>query len=393
MARAIDWWPTVVDGLRRLRIRTTLAATAAVGIALIVGAVALVTFVERSLTNQVRDAATSRAEDVSDRVVTGRSLPVAGDPNEESVQVLAPGEAPPPNSIEGPYLTVRLAVLTPAGEDRIVVVQRGLDDVQDARAAVAHALWVGVPAVLFVVALVTWWIAGVTLSPVRAAQERQRRFVSDAAHELRSPVASIRQHAEVAGAYPKTTDVRELATTVTDESVRLQAIVEDLLLLARLDEGALRIADHEVDLDDVVLGEAARLRGETTLAIDSSELGAARVRGDAKHLERLIRNLGDNAARHATATIAFTLAAHDERVTLWVDDDGPGIPVEERDRAFERFVRFDEGRDRTSGGSGLGLAIVREIARAQGGDVVLTTSPLGGLRAEVTLPAVAQTLG
>jgi signal transduction histidine kinase len=240
---------------------------------------------------------------------------------------------------------------------------------------------------------VTWWIAGVTLAPVRASQERQRRFVSDAAHELRSPVASIRQHAEVAGTHPDTTDVRELATTVTDETIRLQAIVEDLLLLARLDEGALHVAREEVDLDDIVLGEAGRLRGETTLAIDASDVGAGRVRGDAHHLERMVRNLADNAARHATATIAFALAVHDGRVVLCVDDDGPGIPVAERDRAFERFVRFDEGRDRASGGTGLGLAIVREIARAHGGEVVLTSSALGGLRAEVTLPAIGQRRG
>jgi len=237
-----------------------------------------------------------------------------------------------------------------------------------------------------VVALVTWWIAGITLGPVRAAQDRQRRFVSDAAHELRSPVASMRQHAEVAVAHPETTDVRELATTVTAESVRLQSIVEDLLLLARLDEGALRLEHDEVDLDDVVLGEARRLQNVGTLAIETSAVGVGRVRGDAHYLERLVGNLGDNAAHHARARIVFALIAQDGHVTLAVDDDGPGIPESERGRVFERFVRVDEARDRASGGTGLGLAIVREIARAHGGDVALATSPLGGLRAEVTLP-------
>jgi len=383
----------VADGLRRLRIRTTLAATAVVGVALIVASLALVAFVGRSLTRQVHDAASARAEEVVDRVATGRPLPVTGDPNEESVQVLAPGETVQPSKIEGIFLSVTKETVTPDGQARTVVVERGLDDVAEAQSAVRHALWIGVPAVLLVVALVTWWIAGVTLGPVRAAHERQRRFVSDAAHELRSPVASIRQHAEVAGAHPASTDVRELATTVSDESIRLQAIVEDLLLLARLDEGALLVAPDDIDLDDVVLAEAGRLRGETTLAIDTSGVGAGRIRGDGRYLERLVRNLGENAVRHARGRVAFALAERDGHVTLAVDDDGPGIPFEERERVFERFVRLDEGRGRASGGTGLGLAIVREIARAHDGDVVLGSSPLGGLRAEATFPSVGQILG
>ncbi len=374
------------DGLRRLRIRTTLAATAVVGIALVVAALALVAFVGRSLTNQVHEAAVARAQEVVELVAAGRPLPVTADLQEESIQVLAPGEPVQPSGIEGDSLMVTRQTVTPDGAQRTVVVERGLDDMQDARSAVARALRIGVPAVLLVVALVTWWIAGITLGPVRAAQERQRRFVSDAAHELRSPVASMRQHAEVAVAHPETTDVRELATTVTSESVRLQAIVEDLLLLARLDEGALRLDQDEVDLDDVVLGEARRLRNGGTLAIETGAVGAGRVRGDAHYLDRLVGNLGDNAAHHARARVVFALTAQDGHVTLAVDDDGPGIPESERARVFERFVRLDEARDRASGGTGLGLAIVREIARAHGGEVVLATSSLGGLRAEVTLP-------
>lgn len=393
MARGTDWRPTVDDGLRRLRIRTTLAATAVVGIALVVAALALVAFVGRSLTNQVHEAAVARAQEVVELVTAGRPLPVTADRQEESIQVLAPGEPVQPSAIEGDSLMVTRQTVTASGAERTVVVERGLDDMQDARSAVARALRIGVPAVLLVVALVTWWIAGITLGPVRAAQERQRRFVSDAAHELRSPVASMRQHAEVAVTHPETTDVRELATTVTEESVRLQAIVEDLLLLARLDEGALRFDHDEVDLDDVVLGEARRLRNGGTLAIETSAVGAGRVRGDVHYLERLVGNLGDNAAHHARARIVFALTAQDGHVTLAVDDDGPGIPERERSQVFERFVRLDESRDRASGGTGLGLAIVREIARAHGGDVVLATSQIGGLRAEVILPTSGQSVG
>ena len=383
----------MADGLRRLRIRTTVAATAVVGVALVVAALALVAFVGRSLTGQVHDAAAARAEEVVRRVGAGQALPVIADPNEESIQVLLPGEPAQPSKIEGEFLTVTKHTIAPDGHDRTIVVERSLDDVGDARTAVAHALWIGVPSLLLVVALVTWWIAGVTLRPVRAAHERQRRFVADAAHELRSPVASIRQHAEVAGAHPATTDVRELATTVTVESIRLQAIVEDLLLLARLDEGAMPVARDEIDLDDVVLAEAGRLRGETSLAIDTTAVGAGRVRGEGRYLERLVRNLGENAARHARGRIGFALVDRDGQVALAVDDDGPGIPPEARERVFERFVRIDDGRDRASGGTGLGLAIVREIARAHGGDVTLVSSPLGGLRAEARFPSIGQSAG
>ena len=391
--RATDWRPTVDDGLRRLRIRTTLAATAVVGIALVVAALALVAFVGRSLTNQVHEAAVARVEEVIDLVAAGRPLPVTADPQEESIQVLAPGQPAQPSTIEGASVTVTRQTVTPGGAERTVVVARGLDDMEDARSTVARALRFGVPAVLLVVALVTWWIAGATLRPVRAAQERQRRFVSDAAHELRSPVAAMRQHAEVAFAHPETTDVRELATTVTEESVRLQAIVEDLLLLARLDEGALRLDGDAVDLDDVVLGEAGRLRSGGSLAIETSAVGAGRVRGDARYLERLVGNLGQNAAHHARARVVFALGVQDGQVRLAVDDDGPGIPEAERARVFERFVRLDEARDRASGGTGLGLAIVREIALAHGGEVALTTSALGGCRAVVTLPTFDQSVG
>jgi len=373
------------DGLRRLRIRVTATAVAIVGVALVIAAFAIVTWVGRSLTNSVREAAQARTVQVAERIHVGDQTPVPADPQEETVQLLAPGEPFGPVTIEGDYLTESTDVILPSGQHRTIVVSRGLDDVQDAQRAVAHALWIAIPVLLLLVVVVTWLIAGRTLRPVREAGERQRRFVADAAHELRSPVASIRQHAEVASAHPETTDVGELATTVGAEGVRLQALVEDLLLLARLDEGA-GVAREEVDLDDLVLAEAERLGATTTGEIRTHDVHAGRVRGDPRSLERLVRNLGDNAARHA-GTVAFSLAARDGHVTLTVDDDGPGIPVADRDRVFERFVRLDEGRGRADGGTGLGLAIAREVARAHGGDVTLADSSLGGLRAEVSLPA------
>ena len=376
----------MADGLRRLRIRTTAAATAIVGIALILASVGLVAFVGRSLTNSLRDTMIARTRQVAERLTAGEQLPTPADPEEESVQLLAPGEPLGPIEIDGPFLTETTPFLAPDGTQHTIAVVRGLDDIQEAQHAVARALWIGVPILVVVVALVTWGIAGITLRPVERAQERQRRFVSDAAHELRSPVASIRQHAEVAGAHPGTTDVRELAGTVAREGVRLQDLVDDLLLLARLDESASPMARDEVDLDDVVLAEAARLRATTDVQVDTVSVGAGRVRGDARYLERSVRNLSDNAARHATGRVGFSVAEFDGHVALRVDDDGPGIPVDARERVFERFERLDDARARDTGGSGLGLAIVREVVRAHGGEVVLGESPLGGLRAELRFP-------
>jgi signal transduction histidine kinase len=372
------------DGLRRLRIRVTATAVGIVGVALVVAAFAIVSWVGRSLTQSVREAAQARTAHVADRILAGDRTPVPADPQEETVQLLGPGDSLGPVTIEGDYLTETTDIALPSGDHRTIVVSRGLDDVQDAQRAVAHALWIAIPVLLALIGLVTWLIAGRTLRPVREAGERQRRFVADAAHELRSPVASIRQHAEVASVHPETTDVHELATTVGAEGIRLQGLVDDLLLLARLDEGNTSSA-AEVDLDDLVLAEAERLRASTSDEVRTGDVHAGRINGDARSLERLVRNLSENAARHA-GTIAFGLAAQNGHVTLTVDDDGPGIPAAERERVFERFVRLDEGRGRTDGGTGLGLAIVREVARAHGGDVTLGDSPLGGLRAEVSLP-------
>jgi signal transduction histidine kinase len=380
-----DWRPTVADGLRRLRIRTTVVATLIVGVALLVASVSMVAFVGASLTNSLRDVAIARTRQVAERLSAGERLPEPADPEEESVQLLGPGEPIGPVEIDGPFLYETTPFVAADGSHHVIVVARGLDDITEAQHTVARGLWVGVPVLLVVVALVTWRIAGRTLRPVAAAQERQRRFVSDAAHELRSPVASIRQHAEVADAHPDTTDVRELASTVAGETVRIQDLVDDLLLLAGLDEGVTQLPRLEVDLDDMVLAEAERLRG-AGVQVDTASVGAGRVLGDARSLERSVRNLGDNAARHAASRVSFSLAALDGHVTLRVDDDGPGIPEADRERVFERFERLDEARDRGTGGTGLGLAIVREVARAHGGDVTLSEGPLGGLRVEVRFP-------
>jgi len=224
------------------------------------------------------------------------------------------------------------------------------------------------------------------LERLERAQARQRRLVSDASHELRSPVAAIRQHAEVALAHPGRTSAAELAETVLAEDLRLQRLAEDLLLLTRADEHTLALRRRPVDLDDLVFDEARRLRAVSGLRVDTSQVSAGRVDGDAAGLRRVLRNLGDNAARHAEGRVAFSVAERDGVVLLEVDDDGPGVPEADRERVFERFVRLDDARARDGGGSGLGLAIVAELVAAHGGTVAIGASPAGGTRVGVSLP-------
>ena len=130
-----------------------------------------------------------------------------------------------------------------------------------------------------------------------------------------------------------------------------------------------------VDLDDLAFEEARRLRSATALRVDSSAVGAARVEGDVEALRHVLRNLGDNAARHATSRINIALAERDGNVRLTIDDDGPGIPESERERVLKRFVRLDEARSRGDGGIGLNLSIVDEVVRAHGGWFVRPPTP------------------
>jgi signal transduction histidine kinase len=330
---------------------------------------------------------------------------------------------------EDPDETERfLVIATDAGtanEGFTIVVGRSLETVEETMDAVVGLLLAGFPLLLLVVTFVTWGVVGRALRPVESirseveeisthqlhrrvptsdagdeiarlaatmnqmlqrleeGQERQMRFVSDASHELRSPVASIRQHVEVAIAHPERASLEELAMTVLDEDLRIQHLVEDLLLLARMDEHSLEVGEDATDLDDVVFEEVARLRGLGHKRVDVAGVSGGRVTGDPKHLARLVGNLLDNAARHAREVITVSLAEVGDLVTLRVDDDGAGVPPVERARIFDRFVRLQEARDRDSGGSGLGLAIVSEVARTYGATVDVLEAPSGGARFEV----------
>jgi signal transduction histidine kinase len=317
----------------------------------------------------------------------------------------------------------------PVGNVEVIVTTPtdGIDRTVD---RVRAALWIAVPLTMLLTGLATWLLAGRALRPVRLITERtslirsstlhdrvpvpaghdeisglatemntmldrvqredtrRRQFVADASHELRSPIAAIRTQAEAALAAPDDTDAAELAAGVLAEAERMGVLVDDLLSLARHDE-ALAPPGAVVDLDDVVLDEARRPR---RVRVDTHKVSAGRVRCRPDELTRVVTHLLDNAARHAESTVAVSLVTttdeHDnDIVRLAVDDDGPGVPAEDRERIFERFVRLDDARQRDSGGAGLGLAVVATVARSCGGEVSVTDSDLGGARFVLTLPA------
>lgn len=216
------------------------------------------------------------------------------------------------------------------------------------------------------------------LDALERAAARQRTFVADAAHELRSPLASLRTTVDVAAAHPESYDAAEFVAATGREVARMQDLVEDLLLLSRL--GSAPGRQDELDLTAVVANAVLDARAQPRPQVD----GAGRGRGDREALVRVVRNLLDNAARHAASQIRVSIA--DGQVM--VEDDGEGVSPEDRERVFERFVRLDAARERQTGGAGLGLAIAQEVARAQGGDVTLHDSPLGGVRAVLVLAEV-----
>jgi signal transduction histidine kinase len=232
------------------------------------------------------------------------------------------------------------------------------------------------------------------LERLEDAAARQRRFVSDASHELRSPLALSRTELEVALAHPHATDWPAVASELLAENGRMERLITDLLLLARTDErdrapgGAGRA--EAVDVDEIVLAEIGRFEGSPAglaATVDISAVSGGRVCGNGDQLTRVVRNLLENARRHARRRVAVELRQVGEEVLLAVCDDGPGVPEADRDRIFERFVRLDDARSRHGGGSGLGLAIVRGIVVHHGGRLWVEDNPGGGARFVVRLPA------
>lgn len=358
----------------------------------------------------------------------------------------------------GPFRDVsRFAIDTRRVGRAEILVAADTSDVARSVEQVEVILWSAAPIMAAVAALVTWLLTGRALRPVDRMTERVRainagtlhervpspgtgdeidrlagtmnsmlerieshdvrlrRFVTDAAHELRTPVAVLRAEAEVAlrrsddssvsdlsepdpsGSDPSGSDPSgsDLASGVLAESLRLQRIVDDLLVLARHDEtgpdetdpdgaAAPRPGFEEIDLDDVVLAEVERARA---VPVDVAAVSAGRVAGQVDSAARVVAHLLDNAARHARSRAAVALRTEPSgEVVLTVDDDGEGIAPEDRRRVFERFTRLGEARTRDNGGAGLGLAVVASLVREMGGTVTVADSPLGGARFEARFP-------
>jgi signal transduction histidine kinase len=229
------------------------------------------------------------------------------------------------------------------------------------------------------------------LERLEDAAERQRRFVSDASHELRSPLTMTRTELEVALAHPEVADWPAVGADLLAENSRMERLITDLLLLARTDERErLPLATTEgepVDVDELVLSEVARLNGPGPI-VDLSAVSGGRTCGHPDQLTRIVRNLLENACRHARTRVTVEVHQLGAEVHLAVSDDGPGVPAADRDRIFERFVRLDDARSREGGGSGLGLAIVRGIVGRHSGRVWVEDNPGGGARFVVRLLAV-----
>jgi signal transduction histidine kinase len=328
-----------------------------------------------------------------------------------------------------PYLMRVVAV--PANGHKIVLSAAAYTEVRDSMTALGRALIVGTPVLLLLLACATWLVVGSTLRPIAAlrrgaqivtatgrprelpvpeardevrtlaitlndmlarldaAQRRQRSLVSDTAHELRSPIASIRAQLEVALDHPEQQDWNQTGRDVLADTLRLARLAEDLLVLARLDEHQPRAAPGKpVDLAALVRQEAERSAGGR-VPVTAQAGGPCLVTGEVEGLRRMLRNLIENAMRYAKTRVDVAAHREDGEAVLAVSDDGPGIPAADQERAFDRFVRLDHARSRDeagTGGAGLGLAIVRAIARTHGGSAYLE-SATPGLRAVVRLPA------
>jgi len=220
--------------------------------------------------------------------------------------------------------------------------------------------------------------------------EQQRRFVADAAHELRSPIASLRVQLETSkdgAGSPRRDD------DLLIETMRMETLVDQLLLLAHADADVPWLQLTPTDLDDVIDVAVASVIPREGVTVDTGGVEPVQMVGDPNSLEQLARNLIQNAVRHARGKVQISVASEADLAVISVDDDGPGVPAASQEEIFERFMRLDEARDREAGGSGLGLAIVKEIVRAHHGRVRVETSLLGGARFVVELPRESENPG
>ncbi|GMQ97772.1 MAG: ATP-binding protein [Acidimicrobiia bacterium] len=375
-------------------------------------------------------------EDALVQIVDGNRTVIAWSPNIEGEGAISDIEPAGGTRVlvtqslpidDGEFRLVAQSVTT-GGQTFTIYAATGLEPVDEAVGTLETILIVGIPVLIAFVGFTVWVIIGRALRPVEAIRTRvasigdrdldrrvpvpdsddeiarlaatmnqmlerlehsshqQRRFVADASHELRSPLAAIRSQLEVGLLHAEIADWPTTSEDVLDETLRMQRLVDDLLLLARSDSGTLPIKHQSVDLDDIVFELVERVQPGTSITIDTTRVSGAQVVGDRDSLARLVRNLLENAVRYAVNRIEVTLTESDGLAFLTISDDGRGIPEADRDGVFERFTRLDEARDRDHGGTGLGLAICKEITLHHAGSVTIDDAALGGARFNVEIP-------
>ena len=313
-----------------------------------------------------------------------------------------------------------------------LLVAARFDTVSDSIRSLSAALAVAVPVLALIVAGISWFLVGRALRPVEkiraevdtiaaddlhrrvsagapndelgrlastmnlmlkrieGGQQRQQQFVADASHELRSPLTRMRGHLEVD--LRTQADREQLRATherVLHDIDHLQDLVTDLLELARHDEHRLPTRQEPVDLDDLVLDQTRHLSDHERITLDLSAVSPVQVTGDPRQLARALRNLIDNAERHAGQTLSIDVQVTDGIAQVLVTNDGPGISPSDGRRIFERFVRADQSRtsDGTSARTGLGLAITKAIVERHHGTIELDPSYTNGARFVITIPS------
>lgn len=399
--------------LTSVRLRVTVAAALAVVAVLVVAGFALVQAQRRQLIDRIDEAVEQRAAELAVDLRSGiGGEPLAGRGADTVSQVIGPdgrvlASSPAlageqalaaasfrtgPRTVHdvpldtGDYRLVARQVTTPDGQVTLLVAG-SLDDIPDSTGAVRRSLLIGIPMVAAVLAMLVWILVGRLLRRVELATVAQQRFVADAAHELRTPLARMRTELEVDLAHPGTSDPIATRRSLLEEAIGLEHLADDLLLLARSDAGGLTARRELVDLDAVVAAECRSATVPDRVTLDTSGVVPTQVRGDPGQLARAFRNTLENAIRHAHSAVAVNLGQTDGSVRICVVDDGPGIPPADRRRIFERFTRLDVARGAAAGGSGLGLAITREIVEHHGGRVWAEAPPSGGTALCITLPA------
>jgi signal transduction histidine kinase len=266
-----------------------------------------------------------------------------------------------------------------------VVFAEPLQPVNENVSSLLKVMLFWLPPLLLAFGVLIWVVVGRTLRPVAAAVEHEEQLVADVSHELRSPLAGVRVLLETE---PNDLHGVELNRIEALAALRrLEAIADQLLVLTRQGQPSTLGMSRPVDLDEIVLRQVHLLAPRTPVPIDTTDVVAGQVLGRDDDLESMVDNLLTNATRHAREQVRLSLTEESGVVTLVVDDDGPGINRDDRDRVFERFARLDEARSRDRGGAGLGLAIVRATVDAHGGSIEVGDSTTGGASFVVRLPA------